>query len=634
LQLGFSNGGTGPFDPDLAWQGLMNGVLSGTTNLAINFIGQTLNIDPLYMALGSRAITGAIQGALSSDQDIFKGMTDAFKDATLSLLTFGMYDPRTGEFKTDPWSQAAYMSQVLDFSQKAQEDGLLEAMEIYTAAIFQGSTVQAIVGEGGIIQLVAQRLQEGRIENVDFKGIPAKKVPIKDGPQGSYFIYSEDETKLLAIYDGDTLIESPDGSYEIGPDGAFGVKNGSITSVLADGTTVVQHIENRNQIEVIMTTMDSQIIRLTPIDGKDGITYDNYGNILDAKIDGGLDGAQVIIKGGIVEEYITPMLKDADIVGETVIQNMGIADEDLRGAQIVITKDANGNFQSTINASPTTYIDPVTQEVVTTFLGLVFPGSKTMTDFLVDAALRVQIQDHAERVLNYFIGCETRTNDEIAQDKAQTIAAFYVNAQDGDLVFGSGDDPVSLMIKAGEVLTDGRGIIGSLDLLFNPIAAIGRGLADSTLDLLDPEHPLLVNHVGMVRIINGEKRIMQINPLRPTCVTADEFFSGYKDVTVCRINDPSAAEAATQMFNETFDEATLLAKEDSPWYNFLGIFGIGNRTSSDPNDFICSEFVYHYLKQAGVVLNGVIEDLRISPQEIWGTVSEWGNELVELFGGG
>lgn len=586
------------------------------------------------MALGSLAITGAIQGALSSDNDIFNGMTNAFKNATLSLLTFGMYDPNTGQFKKDAWSQAAYISQVLDFSEKVQEDGLLEAMEIYTAAIFQGSAVQIIVGEGGIIQLVAKRLQEGRIENIDFKGIPAKKVPIKDGPQGSYFIYSEDETKLLAIYNGNTLIESPDGSYEIGPDGAFGVKNGTITSVLADGTTVVQHIENRSQIEVIMTTTDSQIIRLTPIEGKSSITYDNYGNILDAKIDGGLDGAQVIIKDGIVEEYITPMLKDTDIVGETVIQSMGITDEDLRGAQLVITKDADGNFQSTINASPTTYIDPVTQEVVTTFLGLVFPGSKTMVDFLMDAALRVQIQDHTERIMNYFIGCETRTNNEIAQDKAQTIAAFYANAQDGDLVFGSGNDPIGLVIKAGEVLTDGRGIAGSLDLLFNPIGTIGRGIADSTLNLLDPEHPLLVNHVGMVKIINGEKRIMQINPLRPTCVTADEFFGGYKDVTVCRINNPNAAEAANQMFEETFDKITLLAKKDSAWYNFLGIFGIGNRDSSDPNDFICSEFVHYYLKRAGVVLNGVIEDLRISPQEIWSTVQQWGQELTDLFGGG
>ena len=98
--------------------------------------------------------------------------------------------------------------------------------------------------------------------------------------------------------------------------------------------------------------------------------------------------------------------------------------------------------------------------------------------------------------------------------------------------------------------------------------------------------------------------------------------------------NPNAAEAANQMFEETFDKITLLAKKDSAWYNFLGIFGIGNRDSSDPNDFICSEFVHYYLKRAGVVLNGVIEDLRISPQEIWSTVQQWGQELTDLFGGG
>ena len=173
MQVGFSAGGV---DPGAYWQGLLNGVLTGTTNVAINFIGQELDIPALYMALGSLAITGAIQGALSSDNDIFKGMTNAFKNATLSLLTFGMYDPNKGQFKKDAWSQAAYISQVLDFSQKVQEDGLLEAMETYTAAIFQGNAAQIIVGESGIIQLVAKRLQEGRIENIDFKGIPAKKV--------------------------------------------------------------------------------------------------------------------------------------------------------------------------------------------------------------------------------------------------------------------------------------------------------------------------------------------------------------------------------------------------------------------------------------------------------------------------
>lgn len=98
------------------WRGLVNGVMAGTTNIAINFIGQELDIPPLYMALGSRALTGAIQGALSSDHDVFRGMIDAFKDGILSTATFGMYDPATGEFRNDPWSQAAYISQIIDFS--------------------------------------------------------------------------------------------------------------------------------------------------------------------------------------------------------------------------------------------------------------------------------------------------------------------------------------------------------------------------------------------------------------------------------------------------------------------------------------------------------------------------------------
>lgn len=629
MQVGFSAGGG---DPGAYWQGLINGVLTGTTNVAINFIGQELDIPPLYMALGSLAITGAIQGALSSDNDIFKGMTNAFKNATLSLLTFGMYDPNTGQFKKDAWSQAAYISQVLDFSQKVQEDGLLEAMEIYTAAIFQGSAVQIIVGEGGIIQLVAKRLQEGRIENIDFKGIPAKKVPIKDGPQGSYFIYSEDETKLLAIYNGNTLIESPDGSYEIGPDGAFGVKNGTITTVLTDGTTVVQHIENRSQIEVVMTTADSQIIRLTPVEGRTNITYDEYGNISDAKFDGGLDGAQAILKDGIIEEYIAPVMRDGDITGQTLIESMGITDEDLRGAEIVISRDASGNFQSTINATPTTYIDPVTQQVVTTFLGMVFPGSKTMVDFMMDPVLRSEVQSHTERIANYFTGFEARTNAEIKLGKANELQATLLYGQDGDMVFVSGADPVGLVVKAGEVLTDGKGIVGSLQLLYNPIGTIATGIANSTSQIFNKDNPLLVNHMGMIKEYNGSKYVMQINPEGVTMVPVETIFANYKDVRVARADDVKAMEAANQMFTTLFDINTLVANENAPEYNWPGLFGIGNR-SEHPTNFICSEFVNYWLRQVGVSLNGVVQDLRISPQEIWGSVKQWGKGLTELFGG-
>ena len=52
-----------------------------------------------------------------------------------------------------------------------------------------------------------------------------------------------------------------------------------------------------------------------------------------------------------------------------------------------------------------------------------------------------------------------------------------------------------------------------------------------------------------------------------------------------------------------------------------------------PDSFICSEFVNYWLRQAGVLLDGVVQDIRISPQEMWGSVQQWGKELTDLFGG-
>ena len=149
LALGFSKGGAGAFDWDLAWQGVMDGLKAGITNVALQWATQELGLSPLVGAVASNVIGSSLE-ALLNHKDVFMNVTKRAGEGIMALFTLGGVG-------TDPWAQAVYISKVLDFSKLVREQGLLYAMETYATSIFHQQTIDMIIKEGGILDMVTGR---------------------------------------------------------------------------------------------------------------------------------------------------------------------------------------------------------------------------------------------------------------------------------------------------------------------------------------------------------------------------------------------------------------------------------------------------------------------------------------------
>jgi len=145
--MGFGSGGE-PFDWSDAWTGVMTGLAQGITKIGLDYATQELGLNPLIANIGFLAIAQAINaGILASmpgeKRDVFKIMYDNFEKNVLTFL--GYADPSDPSYA---WQQAAYISQILDFSDIIRERGLEEALNTYATGFFSSTAVNAIVSSG------------------------------------------------------------------------------------------------------------------------------------------------------------------------------------------------------------------------------------------------------------------------------------------------------------------------------------------------------------------------------------------------------------------------------------------------------------------------------------------------------
>jgi hypothetical protein len=178
-----SAGLTHDFKPDVIWGSVTQGLLQGVTNIGLNFATEELGISPLLANIGFSAISGAInagiQAATGGSRDVFGSL---FKTYTDNVLTFlGSGDP------SNAWQQAAYISQILDFSNIVQERGLVDALNSYGAGFFNAVAVNQIVQSGmSIGQYFATKLAAGQYTTRTLQdGTVVKEVAVKDGQQNT-----------------------------------------------------------------------------------------------------------------------------------------------------------------------------------------------------------------------------------------------------------------------------------------------------------------------------------------------------------------------------------------------------------------------------------------------------------------
>ena len=119
-------------------------------NIGLQWAYQELDINPLVGSITAN-ILGAGLEAILNHQNMFVNIGEHLKEGVLNILPI--------DNSTDPWMHAAYISQVLDFAKLVKEQGILSALETYATAVFHQQTINMIVQDGGIIDMVTGRAE-------------------------------------------------------------------------------------------------------------------------------------------------------------------------------------------------------------------------------------------------------------------------------------------------------------------------------------------------------------------------------------------------------------------------------------------------------------------------------------------
>ncbi len=291
LQAGLSSN----MDPGKMWQSVTTGLLQGVTSIGINYATQQLNIPPLLANIGFSAISTLLNGSIKAlmpggnQNDIFKYMFDTFEKNTLTFLGYG----------DSPWLQAAYISQILDFTDIVKQRGLAEALNIYGSSFFNAVAVNEIVKTGYTLGgYFRHMLETGQYhaEVVNGKEVKAVDTPTQaDGGHTTTFF-----DWLVDASDWDPLgqrVTYGDGKVswslgEIGKDGyqKMGYYDATMYNEWGD-LGIWQTIDNGNQTYAEIKDNEGNILFVVEPREEGGYNYyDTYGDYVDAKISDILNG--------------------------------------------------------------------------------------------------------------------------------------------------------------------------------------------------------------------------------------------------------------------------------------------------------------------------------------------------------
>jgi hypothetical protein len=174
------------FDPERMWTGVQTGLLSGITSVALEWAGQELDIDPLAANLAFSTLGGAIEGLFGIAQydpvtgtyikpnNILDGVLNTYKNNVLCTLGLGMAN--------DPWRQAAYISQILDFADIVKTKGLAFALDTYAAGIFNQAAISSILNiSGSVRNYFAQKIAaHNYAESTNGEGFITRNYGVED----------------------------------------------------------------------------------------------------------------------------------------------------------------------------------------------------------------------------------------------------------------------------------------------------------------------------------------------------------------------------------------------------------------------------------------------------------------------
>jgi len=286
--MGFGSGGE-PFDVDAMWQGAISGLEQGITSIGIQWLAEELELPPLVGAISANILGSVIEGVLNH-QNVFINVGEHLAEGIIGVFTLGGYS-------NDPWSQAVYISQVLDFAEIVREQGILTAMQTYATSIFHNQTVNMIVQDGGIVDMVTGRA-EIRVDPVT--GREYKRM--WTGYDQKYYLDVDMETgvmleKMERIDGRDVIIRQ---KYIEKPDGTIVVDGTEIEEIFDDNTKQKTSYDQqgRHTELIIYDANGNPLFRRSSQTGIGYIPYDENGYPLSCIEEDLVNGLTYRVEGG------------------------------------------------------------------------------------------------------------------------------------------------------------------------------------------------------------------------------------------------------------------------------------------------------------------------------------------------
>ncbi len=289
---------THDFMPDVIWGGVQSGLLRGITSIGINYATQELGINPFIANLSAAAMAGGIEGLLEGRNPI-EGIFDTYFRAGIGLLTLG------GDGGNNPWLRAAYISQVLDFSQIIQERGIVNALDTYATGFLHQQTINEIWKQGGIAELLTKPNQ---IEiTTNNKGEVVKRIYTmvinsnSDKLISNYIDLSPTYDMLVGYREGNIITHC---EFVIGPDGRPQLKNGEKEILGSDGSKKVDYVENFNLTKRdIIDPSGNKTGYYIPVEGTNSIIIGENDQIISGKFVSLVSNYNITSKDGSLYDY-------------------------------------------------------------------------------------------------------------------------------------------------------------------------------------------------------------------------------------------------------------------------------------------------------------------------------------------
>lgn len=271
-----------------------SGLIRRATDLAISYVVDQSEIDPLFGALSANIISGGVLGIFNRDGNILQGVYDSLKKSVLSVFNFGSntIDINSPNYT---FARAQYLAKIQDFSSKLSQIGLEATLENYATQIFTRDAIENIWKQGGIADFIS-----GQATSTEYHGELLTR--LRSGGFDLYLDPSSDEIVGRSYLDpaSNTRIDEFDGRYGFDEFGNFGLIDGKRVSEIADGVVQTQTISNGAIISIVI---ESNGIKKSLIArDENGLVYNQTtGKWTNYILDDQENGSKIVVGDGKIE---------------------------------------------------------------------------------------------------------------------------------------------------------------------------------------------------------------------------------------------------------------------------------------------------------------------------------------------